>query len=100
MSSTGASESLSAEGLPPIAVPMMVKMPEPMTAPMPRAVRETGPRVFLRECSGRSESEMSLSMDLVAKIWRGRGASSSGDLQDCDDCMREFCRAHLLWRFR
>jgi len=47
-------------------------MPEPMTMPTPRAVRETGPRDFLRECSGRSESEMSLSMDLVAKIWRGR----------------------------
>jgi hypothetical protein len=39
---------------------------------MPKAVSETGPRDFLRECSGRSESEMSLSMDLVAKIWRGR----------------------------
>jgi hypothetical protein len=39
--------------LPPMAVPMTVKMPEPITAPMPNAVRETGPRVFLRECSGR-----------------------------------------------
>jgi hypothetical protein len=58
-------------GLPPIAVPMTVKMPEPMTMPMPSAVSETGPRVFLRECSGRSESLMSLSIDLVAKIWRG-----------------------------
>jgi hypothetical protein len=71
------------EGLPPMAVPMTVKMPEPMTAPMPRAVSETGPRVFLRACSGRSESEMSLSIDLVAKIWRGlvtvgRVRSSSG----------------------
>jgi hypothetical protein len=62
-----------------MAVPMTVKMPEPMTMPMPRAVRETGPRVFLRACSGRWESEMSLSMDLVAKIWRGRARSSSGD---------------------
>ena len=58
------------EGLPPIAVPMTVKMPEPMTAPMPSAVSEIGPSVFLSECSGRSESEMSLSIDLVAKIWR------------------------------
>jgi hypothetical protein len=70
-------QSVILEGLPPMAVPMTVKMPEPMTMPTPRAVRETGPRDFLRECSGRSESEMSLSMDLVAKIWRGRGASSS-----------------------
>ena len=68
------------EGLPPMAVPMTVKMPEPMTMPTPRAVRETGPRDFFRECSGRSESEMSLSMDLVAKIWRGRGSSSSGEI--------------------
>ena len=66
------------DGLPPIAVPITVKMPEPMTAPMPRAVRETGPSDFLRACSGRSESEMSLSMDLVAKICRARAQSSSG----------------------
>ena len=67
-------------GLPPMAVPMTVKMPEPMTAPMPRAVRETGPRVFLSAVSGCSESEMSLSMDLVAKIWRGRGGSTGNRL--------------------
>jgi hypothetical protein len=59
------------EGLPAMAVPMTVKMPEPMTMPTPSAVRETGPRDFLSACSGSSESEMSLSMDLVAKIWRG-----------------------------
>ena len=60
-------QSAILEGLPPMAVPMTVKMPEPMTAPMPRAVRETGPRVFLRACSGRSESAISLSIDLVRK---------------------------------
>lgn len=59
-------------GLPPIAVPMTVKMPEPMTAPMPRAVSDTGPSVFWRQCSGRSDSEISLSMDLVAKICLGK----------------------------
>ena len=53
---------------PAMAVPMTVKMPEPMTAPMPRAVSETGPRVFLRACSGRSDSAMSLSIDFRAKI--------------------------------
>ena len=73
------SQAPDCAGLPPMAVPMTVKMPEPMTAPMPRAVSETGPRVFLRACSGRSESEMSLSIDLVAKIWRGRARSSAGD---------------------
>jgi hypothetical protein len=46
-------------------------MPEPITAPIPRAVSESGPRVFLSACSGASESAISLSMDLVAKIWRG-----------------------------
>jgi hypothetical protein len=52
-----------------MAVPMTVKMPEPMTAPIPRAVRETGPSVFLRACAGASESEISLSIDLRAKSW-------------------------------
>jgi len=68
-------QSAILEGLPPMAVPMTVKMPEPMTAPMPRAVRETGPRVFLRACSGRSDSAISLSIDLVRKICRGRAVA-------------------------
>jgi hypothetical protein len=34
------------------------------------AVSETGPSVFFREWPGRSESEMSLSMDFLAKICR------------------------------
>jgi hypothetical protein len=51
-----------------MATPMTVKMPDPMTAPMPRAVNETGPRVFFNACSGRSDSEISLSIDFVAKI--------------------------------
>jgi hypothetical protein len=54
-----------------MAVPMTVKMPEPMTAPMPSAVSETGPRVFFSAVSGCSLSAISLSMDFVAKIWRG-----------------------------
>jgi hypothetical protein len=43
-----------------------------MTMPTPIAVSETGPRDFLSAFSGSSESEINLSMDLVAKIWRGR----------------------------
>jgi hypothetical protein len=39
-----------------------------MTAPMPRAVKETGPSVFFNACSGISDSEISLSIDLVRKI--------------------------------
>jgi hypothetical protein len=56
---------------PEMAVPMTVKMPEPMTAPMPSAVRDHGPSVFLSECSGSSESRMSLSIDLRASSWLG-----------------------------
>src|ERR1700722_8725012 len=57
-----------AAGLPPIATPMTVKIPEPITAPIPRAVKETGPSVFFNACSGISDSEISLSIDLVLKI--------------------------------
>jgi hypothetical protein len=60
---------------PEIAVPMTVKMPEPMTAPIPSAVREIGPSVFLRACAGSSESEISLSIDLRAKSWDRDGGS-------------------------
>ena len=61
-------QSASFEGFPPMAVPITVKIPDPITAPMPRAVNETGPSVFFSACSGRSESEISLSIDFVRKI--------------------------------
>ena len=51
---------------PAMAVPTTVKIPEPITAPMPSAVSDHGPSVFLRQCSGSSESLISLSIDLVA----------------------------------
>jgi hypothetical protein len=82
-------QSASFEGLPPIAVPITVKMPDPMTAPMPSAVSETGPSVFFRACSGRSESEISLSIDFVRKICLasalsclGKGGAGRSLLQD------------------
>lgn len=53
---------------PAMAVPMTVKMPEPMTAPIPSAVSDNGPRVFRRLWAGSSDSRISLSMDFVAKI--------------------------------
>ena len=56
---------------PAMAVPTTVNMPDPMTAPMPSAVRETGPRVFLDCARGSSESEISLSMDLQQKSYFG-----------------------------
>jgi hypothetical protein len=52
-----------------MATPMTVKMPEPMTAPIPRAVIDIGPRDLRSARSGRSESAISLSIDLVAKSW-------------------------------
>ena len=70
-------------GLPPIAVPITVKIPEPITAPIPRAVSETGPSSLRKACSGRSESAMSLSMDLVAKICLGSGRSSQRRMDGC-----------------
>ena len=54
---------------PAIAVPITVKMPEPMTAPMPSAVSDHGPSVFFNACSGSSESLISLSIDLRANSW-------------------------------
>jgi hypothetical protein len=42
-----------------------------MTMPMPSAVSETGPRVLWSAFCGSSESLISLSMDLVAKICLG-----------------------------
>jgi len=51
---------------PAMAVPMTVKMPDPITAPMPSAVSDQGPRDFFRECPGSCESRINLSMDLRA----------------------------------
>src|SRR5580698_1209703 len=67
MTGESAKEACAA-GLPPIATPMTVKIPEPITAPIPSAVSDTGPSVFFNACSGRSDSEISLSIDLVRKI--------------------------------
>src|ERR1700679_4034298 len=60
-----------------MAVPITVKMPEPMTAPIPSAVSETGPSVFFRLHSGNSESLINLSIDLVANSCC-RSASAPG----------------------
>ena len=49
---------------PDIAVPITVNIPEPITAPIPSAVRDHGPRVFFRLVSGLFESDISLSIDL------------------------------------
>ena len=70
---------------PAIAVPMTVKIPEPITAPMPSAVSETGPSVFFRRRSGCSESDISLSIDLQQKSWFSEVRTvGSGDGVGCD----------------
>ena len=74
---------------PEMAVPITVKMPEPMTAPMPRAVSDQGPSVFFNAFSGSSDSRMSLSMDLQASSWLG-----SAVLLEC----RAFCEVRSLAR--
>src|SRR5208283_3700057 len=55
---------------PAAAVPVSMKIPEPMMAPMPSAVSDQGPSVFFRRWPGASDSEISLSMDLQQKSWR------------------------------
>src|SRR5271155_4008770 len=54
---------------PAAAVPVRIKIPEPMMAPMPSAVSDQGPSDLLSRCSGCSESEISLSMDLQQRSW-------------------------------
>lgn len=80
---------------PAMAVPMTVKIPEPMTAPMPSAVSDQGPSDFLSAFSGSSDSRISLSMDLQASSWLGSavllvrmlcgGPEHTGSLHD-EDC--------------
>jgi hypothetical protein len=58
----------------PIASPMMTKMPVPMTAPMPSAVRSRTPTARLSPCSGSMRvSSTRRSVGLRAKS-PGRGA--------------------------
>src|SRR6266404_3719008 len=52
---------------PAIAVPMIVKIPEPMTAPMPSDVRLSHPRDFFNRTSAFSQSDSSWSMLLLRK---------------------------------
>src|ERR1700676_3227239 len=62
-----------------MAVPITVKIPEPITAPIPSEVRLNHPSDFLSRFSGISESEMSLSMLLVRK-----SCGSNRHLPPCD----------------
>src|SRR5580692_7367909 len=50
-----------------MAVPMIVKIPEPITAPIPSDVKLSQPNDFLSCFSGFSESEINRSIFLVRK---------------------------------
>src|SRR6266436_9912540 len=52
---------------PAIAVPTTVKIPEPITAPMPSEVRLSHPRDFFNRISAFSESDSSWSIPLQRK---------------------------------
>src|ERR1700683_2941526 len=54
---------------PAAAVPVRMKMREPMMAPIPSAVSDQGPRVFCRRWPGASDSAINLSIDLQQKSW-------------------------------
>lgn len=56
-------------GFPAAAVPVRVKIPLPITAPMPRAVRLHGPSVLRRLLRGSSDAAISSSMLFVRNSW-------------------------------
>src|SRR5947209_3286969 len=58
---------LTARVFPAAAVPVTVKMPEPITAPIPSAVRLNAPRDFFKRWAGSSDAATSWSMLLVRK---------------------------------
>ena len=74
-----------------MATPITVKIPEPITAPMPSAVSDTGPSVFFRACSGCSDSEISLSIDFVRKI-----CLASALAPQCKKMVRGVTSAHCI----
>src|ERR1700684_3566729 len=56
-----------------------------MIAPMPKAVRDQGPRVFCSRCPGASDSAISLSIDLQQKSWLSEVRTvAAGSVGDCD----------------
>jgi len=70
---------------PAAAVPVRMKIPEPMIAPMPSAVNDQGPRVFCRRCPGASDSAISLSIDLQQKSWLSEvRIVAVGSVDGCD----------------
>src|SRR6202044_3090277 len=70
---------------PAAAVPVSTKMPDPITAPIPSAVSDQGPKVFCSRCPGVSDSAISLSIDLQQKSWLSEVRTvAAGSVGDCD----------------
>src|SRR5215831_12287166 len=78
--------------LPAAAVPVSVKIPEPMTAPTPSAVRLQGPSVLRSRFSGSSEAAISASMLLVRKSW----FTDAGGQSPAPDLSLTLALRHLL----
>ena len=57
--------------MPAAAVPVRVKMPLPMTAPIPSAVRLAGPRALRRLREGSSDAAINASILFVRKRFTG-----------------------------
>src|SRR5208283_5599746 len=73
---------------PAAAVPVRMKIPEPMMAPMPSAVSDHGPSDLLSRCSGWSASEISLSMDLQQKTCLSEVRMTAAGSVGCDKRLR------------
>jgi len=69
---------------PAAAVPVRMKIPEPMMAPIPSAVSDHRPRVLLSRCPGASDSAISLSMDLQQKICLSEVRMTAAGSVGCD----------------
>ena len=69
---------------PAAAVPVRMKIPEPMIAPIPSAVSDHGPSDLLSRCSGSSESEISLSIDLQQKTCLSEVRMTAAGSVGCD----------------
>src|SRR3984957_20374480 len=69
---------------PAAAVPVRIKMPDPIMAPMPSAVSDQGPSDLLSRFSGFSESEISLSIDLQQKTCLSEVRMTAAGSVDCD----------------
>ncbi len=65
--------------LPEVALPRVAKMPAPMMAPIPSAIRSTAVSVFLRPCSRSPPSAMRTSRGFRLKMDMGESAPSGAE---------------------